>query len=272
MSASEELVPSVSIAALVLRRDGIVERLRQAHVALVEAEQLAEALFGDEMRGHRMSVLTSDHQSFTSDRGIEYMTKEVDGRAWSYLLRVSGLQTFMDAKARDEWNKAIERNDVPPLTTDNIHATFSALHQGRGEMFERGVVAVFRSLSWDYKTNNPVMFGKRIILRNVVDVWAGGGCFGPSHHGANKLDDLVRVLSVLDGKPEPDYRSACYRRLTEIQWMRGSGPNFATLDYFTLKGFKNGNGHLTFTRPELVDKMNAIVARHFPGALPPHRE
>ena len=39
-----------------------------------------------------------------------------------------------------------------------------------------------------------------------------------------------------------------------------------------VKGFKNGNGHLTFARPDLVDQMNQIIGRHFPGALPPARE
>jgi hypothetical protein len=38
-----------------------------------------------------------------------------------------------------------------------------------------------------------------------------------------------------------------------------------------LRLFRNGNGHLCFKRPELIDAMNAIIARHFPNALPAPR-
>ncbi len=40
-------------------------------------------------------------------------------------------------------------------------------------------------------------------------------------------------------------------------------------DYFSIRYFQKGTGHITFKRPELIDKMNDIVAKHFPAALPP---
>lgn len=39
-------------------------------------------------------------------------------------------------------------------------------------------------------------------------------------------------------------------------------------EYLQIRVYKNGNGHVTFKRPELVDRMNLIIAKHFPGALP----
>jgi hypothetical protein len=77
----------------------------------------------------------------------------------------------------------------------------------------------------------------------------------------------MRVLSVLDGKPEPDHRQGAYSRLDAAKL------DVVDFDgYFTVKGFKNGNGHLTFLRGDLTDKMNQIIAKHYPGALPPGRE
>jgi len=32
--------------------------------------------------------------------------------------------------------------------------------------------------------------------------------------------------------------------------------------------FGNGNAAITFKKPELVEKLNKIIAKHFPGALP----
>jgi hypothetical protein len=257
-----ELVPGLSIETLVMQRDAMVERIEAAHRSLVEADELAVAMFGD-MHG-RLALLNyhGRRREFTSEDGLGDMVKQIDGRAWSYLLDKSGLRTFMDHEARAKWDDAIEKNDVPPLTVYAIKATFASLYEQRGEMFERGVEKLFRSLSWDYKTNNPVMFGKRLVMRHVVDVFR---C-----HNVDRLDDLVRALSVLDGKPEPDHRSSVGRRLSDARWP-WSAPVMA-FDYFTVRGFKNGNAHLTFTRPDLVDRLNQILARRCPGALPCSRE
>lgn len=39
--------------------------------------------------------------------------------------------------------------------------------------------------------------------------------------------------------------------------------------YFTIRYFQKGIAHLTFKRPELVEKMNDIIAEHYPYQLPP---
>jgi hypothetical protein len=36
------------------------------------------------------------------------------------------------------------------------------------EVFERGIINVFKGLSWDYKTNSPCSFGKKIIINHLV--------------------------------------------------------------------------------------------------------
>lgn len=36
------------------------------------------------------------------------------------------------------------------------------------DVFERGIINVFKGLSWDYKTNSPCSFGKKIIINNLV--------------------------------------------------------------------------------------------------------
>lgn len=47
-------------------------------------------------------------------------------------------------------------------------STFEQLHQNKDEVFERGVINVFRGLSWNYKTNSPCKFGSKIIVNNLV--------------------------------------------------------------------------------------------------------
>jgi hypothetical protein len=35
----------------------------------------------------------------------------------------------MDAEARDEWHKSLEKDDIPAISEDNILSTFEQLHQ-----------------------------------------------------------------------------------------------------------------------------------------------
>lgn len=271
-----DLVPSLSIENFLAQRDAMVERARAARGLLQEIHAIAKALpdIPNSSGWLRFDLnIEPERREFTSDEGFTMFVRGIDAACWARLLDLSGLRTFMDAEARKQWDANIHDRKVPELTYANVEATFAALYTTRGDMFDRGVIAVFKSLSWDYKTNNPVMFGKRIIVRNIYEVW------GPSksrhahtsHTGANKLDDIMRVLSILDGKPEPDHRNGAYYRLNAGK----RGMTFTVVDfdgYFTVKGYKNGNGHITFLRPDLVDKMNQIIAKHYPGALPPGTE
>lgn len=261
---STELVPSISIANLANQRVAVVERVRAALDLLGEAQQLAKAahlgfprLVLDESYGCRgRPTVTGDYAK--RDEAEAAIVRIVDIRGWDYLLSESGLRTFMDAKAREQWSNQIAEGDVPELTAVNIEATFAQLYGARGDMFERGVLQCFRRLSWNYKTNLPFKFGKRIIVRYLLSSGS------PNFRVTNELDDLIRVFCILDGKPEPDHRHGAYSLLSGTRQDRRSETEH---DYFHLRWFKNGNGHLTFKRADLVDQMNLILAKHYPNAL-----
>lgn len=185
----------------------------------------------------------------------------VDCSAWQYLLHESGMRSLMDATAREKWDKAISDGEVPELTEANIRSTFKMLHDSRGDIFERGVVACFKGLAWDYKTNLPQKFGKRVVMSSLTGY--------RSYERCNELDDLMRVFSVLDGKPEPDHRGGISSLLSRAGMSNYSAKQGRVEnDYLEIKTFKNGNGHVMFKRLDLVDKMNKIIAKHYPGALP----
>lgn len=293
---SSELVPSVSIANLVNQRQAVLERLEKAAEILREAAEIAtEANIGmprvtvatslsrgsvyersiasARLRSTSRSGATIDQEEADRVECSKIFRVGVDASAWQYLMHESGLRTLMDATARQKWDKSIMEGDVPELNEPNIRATFRMLHDSRAEMFERGVIAVFKNLAWCYKTNLPQKFGKRIVqrwLRNSVSSCSRYGSPGTSlgmasHQTCEKLDDLIRVFYVLDGKPEPDHRNGWYSKLCSSD--KTTDPP-AEDDYLSVKSFRNGNGHITFKRPDLVEKMNLILAKHYPGALP----
>lgn len=272
-----DFVPSLSLENFIAQRDAMVERAQQARRALQEIHDIAEALPRPTTyhgSWYRLGLLTEPERfDFIGDRGFDNYVKGIDAGCWARLLDLSGLRTFMDATARAAWDANIDQRNVPPLTIENVEATFQVMHASRREMFERGVIAVFKSLSWDYKRHNPIMFGKRIILRHVYDPrFSLRSRAAVNYTGASQVDDLMRPLRILDGKPELDHRQGAYQRLRAAAERDPAEPVVDFDGYFTLRGFKNGNAHLTFTRPDLVDKMNQIIGRHFPGALPPSKE
>ncbi len=168
----------------------------------------------------------------------------------------SGNRAFMDHKAREEWDDKIGKQEVPELTRENIAATFRDLHVNRREMFNRGVLNLFKGLSWDYKTNSPWKFGKRIIVK-YLNSYNGNG---------DKLDDLMRAFCILDNQPEPEYRNSVSVQISNRRYNGFSG--VIDTQYFQVQLYKNGNGHLTFNRPDLVEKMNAILGIFYPFSIP----
>jgi hypothetical protein len=287
-----ELVPSVSIANMVNQRAAVMGRLDQAIGLIREAAEIANEAhlgmprfsvgtgYGRNYGDHNINTATAGADrngarsgaSANEDAGTRKLLRlGIDCGAWQYLMTQSGLRSMMDAAARAKWDKAIGDGDVPELNDANIRSTFKMLHDSRGEMFERGVVAVFKGLAWCYKTNLPQKFGKRIVIKYLRS-GVSGGMWGANSLGSigsfsktDALDDLTRVFSVLDGKPEHDVRNGWYGRVSNCRTLNDPDP---ADDYMVIRCFRNGNGHVTFKRLNLVDKMNLIIAKHYPGALP----
>lgn len=259
-----DMTLSTNIDALLARRNAIAAELDTAKSAIARAEVLyADGPVGDveTLSGKKDFRRLARRRSFRDDAFCFDDTLNAhDAEAWKYLMRESGFLSLMSADAKRRWSEHISEQTTPPLTLENIRTTFSDLHARRSEMFDEGVIAAFRKCSWDHKTNNPVKFGKKVI-------YAGRYCCGDFNLDTlNAIDDLRRVFHIVDGKPEPDERQGV---TVKLGCCRGA-TSFED-DYVIVQGFKNKNLHCTFKRPEAVAKLNSILAKHFPDALPAPR-
>lgn len=72
------------------------------------------------------------------DKAMPAITRNIDCSIWRDLMNKSGMLSLMDAHARDEWHKSLEKDDIPTISEDNILSTFRQLHQSKNEVFERG--------------------------------------------------------------------------------------------------------------------------------------
>lgn len=200
------------------------------------------------------------------ETAMKAITHNIDRSIWKDLMNKSGMLALMDAQARNEWYNSLEKDDIPAISEENILSTFKQLHLNKGEVFERGVINVFKGLSWNFKTNSPCRFGRKIIVNGLVkyDRWGFGLNWGWQR---DRLADLERMLILLDGKPVPDNRADVTRRLGDHIDANRHAPRYED-EMFVIKYFQKGTAHITFKRQELVDKLNDIIARHYPGALP----
>ena len=199
------------------------------------------------------------------ETAMKAISRNIDRGIWKDLMKKSGMLSLMDAQARDEWYKNLEGEYIPAVSEANILSIYERLHLSKGEVFERGVINVFKGLSWNYKTNSPCKFGTKIIVTGLVKCDRCG--FGLNcGWQRDRLADIERMLVLLDGKPVPDNRADVTRRLGDhIHENRHS--NHYEDEMFVIKYFQKGTAHIVFKRPELVDKLNDIIARHYPGAL-----
>ena len=125
-----------------------------------------------------------------------------------------------------------------------------------------------KALSWDYKTNSPCRLGKKIIVSNILYRWRTG-YVSLDHSGMAKLDDLARPFWLLDGRNVPDFRESDGARFGDFIRREDNIGQLYEGEYFTIRAFLKGTVHIMFRRPDLVDRLNDIIARHFPEALPP---
>lgn len=200
-----------------------------------------------------------------AETAMKVITSNLDRGIWRDLMKKSGMLSLMDAQARDQWYRNLDGDDIPAISEANILSTFEQLHLNKMDVFERGIINVFKGLSWDYKTNSPCSFGKKIIINNLVthNRWGYSLNWGWRR---DQLADLERMLFLLDGKPIPDNRGDITTRLMEHVRDNPSQQSYED-GYFSIRYFQKGTGHLTFKHPELIDKMNDIIAKHYPGML-----
>jgi len=262
-----EIISSTSIERIVTGRNSALKQIEQLIHQLDNISTLTCSIDGKTARDWAM------RQDFRCGcwlmenvkTAMTTITRNLDRSIWRDLMQKSGMLVLMDAQARKQWDNNLEGDDIPEISEANILNTFEQLHHSKADVFERGIINVFKGLSWDYKTNSPCQFGKKIIVNNLVDYnrWGFKLNWGWRR---DQLADLERMLFLLDGKPIPENRHDVTIRLSE-HINQQSTPEIFDDAYFSIRYFQKGSAHITFKRPELIERMNDIIAKHYPAML-----
>lgn len=267
LTEHNELICSTSIERIVAGRDAALSQIEALIHKLDGVSQLTSGIGGDVAKVWAMRQGSAFDCWLLKpiNKAMPVITRNIDRSIWRDLMLKSGMMALMDAEAREQWNESLEKEDIPVICEENIRATIESLHRGKQAVFERGIINLFKGLSWDYKSNSPCKFGKKIIIISLVSYhrWGFGLNWGWQR---DRLVDLERMLYLLDGKPIPDNRSDISIRLMDHIQQNSHGQVYED-EMLSIRYFQKGTAHISFKRPDLIEKMNDIVARHYPGML-----
>jgi len=259
-----------SIEELVGHRNRALECAKQAYLLIAETNAAAQRAAPHVPGSGPLGGLRDGRISFY---GLEEFNKDVrkavDRDAWMSMVKLSGLRNLMDATAHETFRNSLEK-DPPEFTLENVMGMFVQAANDAPQMLERSIVKVFDRLNTKrYKTNSAFRLGPRIILSGALATWRYGSGWNSYGYSFNLVADMDRFFHILDGKKPPEAGNAA----DAIGQAHTKGEKKFETEYFEARMFRgNGNLHLKFRRPDLVDKVNRVLAKHYGEALPDDRK
>ncbi len=252
----QQLSPPISeFTEIIERRDRAVQKASEGLRLLQEAADTAP--------GHILGVFTK--LTFFGDihkSNIERVEKKINAATWERLLERSGLSVVMNAEELAKTRQEI-RDNAPTPDHETVISTFIDLFTRRHDTFRKGMADLFRNLCRHYKTNGVFAIGKKVILDNALSA-SGWEIFS---HAPDQVNDLNRIMTLLDGQdPVLIPRDLQLDRL--ISQSRRNNIDQIETPFFDIRLFKNGNIHIMFTRPDLIDAANRLIADHYGSTLP----
>ncbi|CAI1541473.1 Uncharacterised protein [Serratia fonticola] len=189
------VICSTNIERLLTGRETALKQITAVMNQLQELGKLIHSIGGGELEDWAVQSSSRYGCYLTQQqgKGLVAITRKIDRKLWQSLMNRSGMLALMDAQARDQWYRSLESKDLPTVSEESIYSTFEQLHRDKGEVFERGIINVFKALSWHYKTNSPCRFGKKVIVSNLVSYNHWGFSLIHSYRH-DQLADLERML------------------------------------------------------------------------------
>lgn len=241
--------------------------VKQAFELLNAAKHRLNATLGDGKLGYYHSIIPNRNHygdSVFEGKAIAESADLITQNAWRYILAQTGLNHFMTEKRKRELHEQIEKNELPPLTVENIVGTLQGLSGKLNGLLEESIKEVFDWLrpqsEWGagaLKTNKKFKVGPKAIVYGIERRYGGG--FAIRYQYDVNFRALGNVFSLLDGKGVLKYPQDFYTRFNEAMREASAGDKF-TDEYFEVKCYRNGHAHIKFKRLDLLAKLNKIGA------------
>lgn len=226
--------------------------------ALVNFQQIHKMLENTKQELAQYSRYLFPYQSF-GGHGITYFDldkcrRELDRRMWEEAIELTEFNRYMDAEELKNFHKSLEV-DPPEFNKKNCQATFLQAASDSEEMFNRGLVNIFKRLSGNFKTNDAFKVTQKIIIDRWFTRCRLTGV-SVSHYFDDEMNDFDRVIRVLvKQKFNPnEFRSLMYRAAQD---------GYFENEHITMKVYKKGTAHITFKSMGLVNRINDVIAEYY---------
>lgn len=266
------LMPRASIYQLEAHRNAAIAAYVKAWDAMEEATKAA-ALAAPSAHYFRFPEITPGESNVYGWRGerdmpvrdayAAYVTKQVDRAVWSHLIASTAMDQLMDRTEREVFHRSL-KDDPPPATAENCLATIERLMGDADMLWKRGIAKAFSSLDRRFRSHDGFKVGSRVVLSYGYDPKWGRW----TRDVEATLYDIDKTFCRLDGKKVTERYAGVVgaieakRRELGIGWGNPVGFEVIT-PYFKVVVYKNTNVHLWFTRKDLVQRVNEILADYY---------
>ncbi|MEQ9153494.1 MAG: DUF4942 domain-containing protein [Bauldia litoralis] len=141
-----------------------------------------------------------------------------------------------------------------------IYATLQRFAADSGMIFRRGIAAAFSELDRRFRSHDGFKVGSRVILDRAFD---DSGHWNFYTRKRDVLIDIERTFYVLDDERQPSYGGVVHAIDNARRGSWGARQIEVECRYFRVRIFQNGNMHLWFTRRDLVEQVNKLLAEHY---------
>lgn len=295
------IVQRQSIEHIVGCRDKALELYELAYRALEEADAAMKAAHDMARQAAPMEINSYTYDRIPEisqfekaialpdrERFLRTARKLTDVRCWGHIVKMTDLERLMDVEAKEKLRKQMDyvpdrvdrdgeliteeeaERGMPPLTVDNVYATLEQFRGNLGMIFRRGIANAFSKLDRRFKSHDGFKIGSRMIMTRLFND------NGRMNWGRDRevLTDVERVFYILDHMDDDDdaenNSSELERSFASTLHMlererAGWSPQQSVHEnaYFKVRCFMNGNAHLWFTRKDLVEKVNKLLAEYY---------
>jgi Domain of unknown function (DUF4942) len=290
--SGKELIPRATVEQIVACRNRALELYGEAFTAIEQADTAIKA-------AHKMAALASGDVSVyvngrengcgevdDFEKAVKLPSRELyegvarrltDLRVWTWVIHRTDLERLMDKQAKDKLREQMRyipaKKDregqlitgeeveagMPVVSVDNIYATIQQFALDADSIFKRGVANAFSQLDRRFRSHDGFKVGSRIIMTYAFSSITGSLQYGGTR---DTLLDIERAFAVLDKQHVGASYGGAVGQLYEDRQKGPFAPHqsYTETKYFRIRGFCNGNAHLWMTRPDLVEKVNKLLA------------
>ena len=254
--STTDLAHHSTVEQMVTAHDSAVADITQGFRLVDAAMARLGAAF--EQDGRKMSARRRGQYLDFDDPGE--MLREIRREAWRAVLARLKVRQAMSIKAWSEMERKLNDGEPPPFTVEAVEAVVRQLRADLPDMIQASIAEVFdwlRPRQSQYRTNTEYSLGRKVVLTSMVRV--GYGKWDVEDYADQKLIALENVFCMCDGKPGRAPTGYYANIATAIKALPLDGPCVGETEYFSFRGWRNGNLHLTFKRMDLVKRLNAIA-------------